>query len=181
MCHNPPLFHHTFCTSQKHSSWLYWFIPDTHNIYVSVNHNNLLHKIMPTAKYFESNESSSGHPRGLMQDISYIGVHFRSQTITMNTKVNGNNIIKISLKFVKWQYVKKLKMVKKVRNSVVLCICLMSDLELHISVLYLVGINIHSNCRRAHAICSSKLQSPFVYCKAETSDTIVGVSFCSVL
>jgi len=67
VCHNPPLFHHTFCTSQKHSSWLYWFIPDTHNIYVSVKHNNLLHKIMPTAKYFESNESSSGHPRGLMQ------------------------------------------------------------------------------------------------------------------
>jgi len=51
---------------------------------------------MHTGTYFESNESSSGHPHGLFQDISYIGVHFTSQTITMSSKVNGNNTIIIS-------------------------------------------------------------------------------------
>ena len=63
---------------------------------VSVKHNNILHKILLTATYFDSIELSSGHLHGLIQDISYIGVHFRSQTITMSSNVNDNSTIIIS-------------------------------------------------------------------------------------
>jgi len=48
----------------------------SYKIYVSIKHNNLLHKIMLTATCFDSNESSSGYPSELIQDISYIRVHF---------------------------------------------------------------------------------------------------------
>ena len=86
--------------SLRYSLFLTVFTPtclsDTHNIYVSVKHNNLLHKIMHTATCFDSNVSSSGHPHGLIQDISYIGVHFGSQTLTNSSKVIGNIIIIIS-------------------------------------------------------------------------------------
>ena len=78
---------------------------------------------------------------------------------------------------------------------------MMPDLEEYISESHLVGMNIHSNCRRSQTIsCSkvvgmnihsscrgsqaiscSKVQSIVRYCKAETSCTIMAVSFCSVL
>ena len=51
---------------------------------------------------------------------------------------------------------------------------------MHISESYLVGMNSHSNCRRSHDISCSKLQSIIRYCKAETLDTIMAVSFYSV-
>jgi len=38
-------------------------LPNPYKIYVSVKHNNLLHKIMLTATCFDSNDSSSGHPK----------------------------------------------------------------------------------------------------------------------
>jgi len=41
---------------------------------------------------------------------------------------------------------------------------LMPDLDEYISESYLVGMNIHSNCRRSHAISCSKLQSIVRYC-----------------
>jgi len=58
---------------------------------------------------------------------------------------------------------------------------LMPDLDVCLSEWYLVGMNIHSNCRRSHAISCSKLRSIIRYCRTGTLDTIVAVSFYSVL
>jgi len=66
--------------------------------YVSLKHNNLLHKITLTATCFDSNESSSGHPNELIQDIPYIRIYFE---IPVSSKVNGNDstvIIKVKVK-----------------------------------------------------------------------------------
>jgi len=44
-------------------------LSNSYKIYVSVKRNNLLHNIMLTATCFDTNESSSGHPSELIQDI----------------------------------------------------------------------------------------------------------------
>jgi len=50
-------------------------LSNSYKMYVSAKHNNLLHKIMLTATCFDSNESSSGRPTKLIQEI-YIRMHF---------------------------------------------------------------------------------------------------------
>jgi len=51
-------------------------LSNSNKIYVSAKYNNLLHKILPTATCFDTNESSSGRPNELIQEISNIRVHF---------------------------------------------------------------------------------------------------------